>query len=88
MPFTPGIPDQTPKGTPGWRIFLFLEDFVNTPGKVINPSGTLRVFFPQARPWGFQKTLGKTSQHFIIIFSLKKGLEMNRCEQRLQILNQ
>jgi hypothetical protein len=37
---------QTP-GTPGWRIFLFLDDFVHP-----------RVFSPQARPWDNQKTLG------------------------------
>ncbi len=56
--YTRGIP----------RIFLFLDDFVNTPGKVANPSGTLGCFIPKVDPGDFKRPWGKTSQQCIIIF--------------------
>jgi hypothetical protein len=48
--------------TPGWRILLFLDDFVNTPGKVANPSGTLGCFIPRVDPRDFKRPWGKSSQ--------------------------
>ncbi len=41
----PGNFGQTPYG---WRIFLFLDDFLNTPGKVANPLDTQGGFSPRS----------------------------------------
>jgi hypothetical protein len=37
----PGYLGQSLEGIPGRRIFLFLYEFVNTPGKVANPLDAL-----------------------------------------------